>query len=303
MNITWSVYIDGAWHAADEIQIHEWIRQGHLGPTTPVHQSTWPNASTLAEVPSFAALFPAASERAHLAQNNAPGSRGGIPAWVWIVAIMTALPILGFAACAVCVGVGAYRATSARSASETVTAPTITAPQTTNDLTARSAATTTPDRRADPASCPKGQVLIDFDTGRSIHCTGSTEGTTQGTTPRAPTDDDSDVAAKCQTVRDIWMHLDGLDPIISCEAPRPDHRAIRVLVTNAGWDYLGEKLKQRELAKSLLEAYESHWKQFHGWNGGDAANHLVAIFETTHMGMDDRIVATTNANGTYVERP
>jgi hypothetical protein len=155
----------------------------------------------------------------------------------------------------------------------------------------------------DPTTCPKGQMLIDGNSGKTVDCTGPVMVTTSNAKTDNKTSDAEDVNSKCRDVRNVWMQLDGIDPVIRCDSPRTDHAGIKVLVTNAGWEYLGEHGKANDFTLSFVEAYKSHWKQFHGWEGGDPAHHLVAVWMTTNGGLDEKIVSTANAAGEYAESP
>jgi len=154
----------------------------------------------------------------------------------------------------------------------------------------------------DPTTCPKGRVLIDANSGKAVDCTGPVT-TANNANSDNKTSDAEDVNSKCRDVRNVWTQLDGIDPVIRCDSPRPDHAGIKVLVTNAGWEYLGEHGKANDFTMSFVEAYKIHWKQFHGWEGGDPAHHLVAVWMTTNGGLDEKIVSTANAAGEYAESP
>lgn len=143
----------------------------------------------------------------------------------------------------------------------------------------------------DPSSCPKGKVVIDTATGRSVHCTGGARA--------AATDDYSDIRSRCKLLKDAWMRSDRIDPINECTSDASNHLDIKVVVTTAGWDYLGEHGKRRTFAQSVMDTFRPHWKNFHSWNGSDPAERQVHFWRTS--GVDLTIAATISASGFYLE--
>lgn len=146
----------------------------------------------------------------------------------------------------------------------------------------------------DPASCPKGKVVIDAATGKTIQCTGDPSVATT-----AATGDDADVRSTCARVKQTWMNTDGIDPIITCTGEGASHEDVKIVVTAAGWDYLGTSGKRHAFATSILDAYRPHWKTFHGWNGGDPSGKQVHVWRAS--GADVTLAATTSAGGLYLE--
>jgi hypothetical protein len=147
-------------------------------------------------------------------------------------------------------------------------------------------------KKLDPANCAKGKVLIDPATGKMVSCTGAAAGTSAG-------GDDDDVRAICKGVKDAWMRSDGIAPVIDCTGEGPNHRDVKVVVTGAGWDYLGDHGKRRAFAQSIVDAYRPHWKSFHGWRGEEPAEKQVHVMKMN--GLDLGIAATISASGFYVD--
>lgn len=143
----------------------------------------------------------------------------------------------------------------------------------------------------DPSKCPKGRTLIDTKTGKKVDCTGAPE-TLGGS-------DNDDLRARCKSVKDAWMRSDGIDPIIECSGGGPNHQDIKVVVTGAGWEFLGAHGKQRAFATSIVSTYKAHWKTFHGWNGADPAEKQVHIMKMNGPDLD--MAATISASGFYVD--
>jgi hypothetical protein len=125
--------------------------------------------------------------------------------------------------------------------------------------------------------------------------TTMTTATTTGT--EAPGDDD-DIRTKCKSVKEAWRRSDKVDPIIECSVERPDHQDIKVVVTGAGWDFLGEHGKRQAFATSLVEAYKSHWRTFHDWTGENPAGYQVHIWKMN--GLDLELAALISASGFYL---
>ena len=148
----------------------------------------------------------------------------------------------------------------------------------------------------DPTSCAKGRRLIDPNTGKSVECTGAAAGAATGTTAGG---DDDDIRAVCKSVKAAWDRSDGIDPIIECSGQGPNHQDVEVVVTSAGWEFLGDHGKRRAFAKSLVDAYRPHWKTFHGWSGAEPAGKQVHIVKM--KGLDLEVAALTSAGGLYVE--
>jgi hypothetical protein len=147
----------------------------------------------------------------------------------------------------------------------------------------------------DPTSCPKGRVMIDPASGKTVHCTGAASVGTTGAGPN----DDGDIRASCTRVKDTWNRTDGIDPIIDCTSEASGHVDIKIVVTNAGWDYLGEHGKRKAFAQSIIDAFKSHWKTFHAWNGADPSGHQVHLWRMN--GADLALTATMSASGFYLE--
>lgn len=145
----------------------------------------------------------------------------------------------------------------------------------------------------DPASCPKGRVMIDSATGKSVHCTGAASA---GTTA---TSDDDDVRSSCARVKNVWKRSDGIEPIIDCAMEDGTHRDVKVVVTNAGWDYLGEHGKRRAFAQSVVDSFRSHWKKIHSWDGSEPAQRQVHLYRK--KGADAELAALASASGFYRE--
>jgi hypothetical protein len=54
----WRVWIRGTWHPVQsEAEIAAWVRQGQVGPETPIQHTSWPNPNPLGQVPNFAPMF------------------------------------------------------------------------------------------------------------------------------------------------------------------------------------------------------------------------------------------------------
>jgi len=72
-----------------------------------------------------------------------------------------------------------------------------------------------------------------------------------------------------------------------------------MVVTGAGWGFLGEHGKRRAFAKSIVDAYKPHWKAFHEWRGAEPAEKQVHVFKAS--GTDLTLAAMASAGGLYVE--
>lgn len=69
----WMVQMANGWQPADsDAVVHAWIRQGLIGPATPVRHSSWPSPRPLAEVPEFAHLFGAPATASGAVQAQVP---------------------------------------------------------------------------------------------------------------------------------------------------------------------------------------------------------------------------------------
>lgn len=145
----------------------------------------------------------------------------------------------------------------------------------------------------DPASCPKGRVMFDSATGKAVHCTGTASAGTSATT------DDDDVRSSCTRVKDQWRRSDGIEPIIDCTMADGTHRDVKVVVTNAGWDYLGEHGKRRAFAQSVVDAFRPHWTRIHAWNGSEPAQRQAHLYRMN--GVDTELAALVSASGFYEE--
>lgn len=145
----------------------------------------------------------------------------------------------------------------------------------------------------DPASCPKERVLIDPASGKTVHCTGAASA---GTTV---TSDDDDVRSSCTRVKDAWRRSDGIEPVIDCGMGDATHRDVKIVVTSAGWDYLGEHGRRKAFAQSVVDAFRPHWKNIHSWNGSEPAQRQVHLYETS--GADLTLAALASASGFYQE--
>jgi hypothetical protein len=104
---------------------------------------------------------------------------------------------------------------------------------------------------------------------------------------------------KCKSVSALWEGRGA--PIVECAAPQ-DHRGIRVTLTGAAWDHLGEERTRSAFAQSLVTVYKSHWAQFHddAWKR-EPKRYLVAIWVTRATSLDPKMVATANAAGGFAE--
>jgi hypothetical protein len=140
----------------------------------------------------------------------------------------------------------------------------------------------------DPTRCPKGKVLIDANTKKTVRCTGpASEAPGAG-------DDDEDVKARCREL-EKW---DGVT-FIRCGALPNGHRGIDIVLTNSAWEFLGENGKHRMFANAALASFKEHWSKFHGWKGTEPADHQVHLYRAGGM-TPETFVASISAGGLYM---
>jgi hypothetical protein len=100
-------------------------------------------------------------------------------------------------------------------------------------------------------------------------------------------------------VKDRWMKSDGIDPIAECSSDSQNHQDVKIVVTSAGWDFLGEHGKRKAFAQSVAQAFKPHWRTFHGWDGSKPEGQQVHVFRVD--GLDVKLAALTSASGFYAE--
>jgi hypothetical protein len=154
----------------------------------------------------------------------------------------------------------------------------------------QSVSTSTRTTSTDPASCPRGRMLIDANTGKAIPCTGPATATT-ATSPTAG--DDEDIRSRIRALGS-W---DGVT-IVKWRSD-PPHLDVEVVVAESSWDFLGEHDRHEAFTRAALESFKGHWTQFHRWSGDDPAGHQVHVYTGGWSG--EKLVATMSATGFYLE--